>query len=118
MAEDLWQCQVLVIKFIQEFMQIKQMCQYFQLIIKWHLKTLSQKVLMTVGRHMCRFYKFVKKFIVIFYNYIEFVPKKVILTGDSAGGNLIAALTYLTIMTKNRIPDGLLMSYPALYCSD
>jgi hormone-sensitive lipase len=34
--------------------------------------------------------------------------------GDSAGGNLIAALTILAIKERARVPDGLLMAYPAL----
>jgi hormone-sensitive lipase len=41
-------------------------------------------------------------------------PKKVIITGDSAGGNMGLVLSYLTIMAKIRVPDGLLLSYPAL----
>jgi len=39
------------------------------------------------------------------------------LTGDSAGGNLIASLTLLCIMSQVRIPDGCLMIYPCL-CID
>jgi hormone-sensitive lipase len=38
----------------------------------------------------------------------------VVLVGDSAGGNLIAALTVLAIKERVRVPDGLLMAYPAL----
>ena len=72
---------------------------------------------MIVGRPIYIFFKFVNKFIVIIYIYNntylkDFTPKKVIFTGDSAGGNLIGALTLLTIMTNTRIPDGLLFSYP------
>ena len=44
--------------------------------------------------------------------------KKVILVGDSAGGNLVAALTIMAIKRKFRKPDGLLMFYPALSVSD
>lgn len=40
-----------------------------------------------------------------------------ILNGDSAGGNLIASLTLLCIMTKTRVPDGLFLVYPALRLS-
>lgn len=44
----------------------------------------------------------------------EAEPVKVILVGDSAGGNLVAALTNLLIQLKLRTPDGLCMVYPAL----
>lgn len=40
--------------------------------------------------------------------------KKIILVGDSAGGNLIAALTNLIIRLDLRKPDGIFMIYPAL----
>ena len=36
------------------------------------------------------------------------------LEGDSAGGNLVAALTVLCIKMGVRPPDGILMAYPAL----
>lgn len=41
-------------------------------------------------------------------------PEKIILVGDSAGGNLIAAVTIMAIERGYRIPDGLMMAYPAL----
>lgn len=41
-------------------------------------------------------------------------PTKIILVGDSAGGNLVAALTNLLIEMKLRVPDGICMVYPAL----
>ena len=40
------------------------------------------------------------------------MPKKIILIGDSAGGNLVAALTVKTIKSGYRIPDGVVMAYP------
>lgn len=40
--------------------------------------------------------------------------KKVILTGDSAGGNLVAALTGLLMKNNKPVPDALLLAYPAL----
>jgi len=40
-------------------------------------------------------------------------PKKVVLVGDSAGGNLVTALTLLIIKAKRRLPDGILLVYPA-----
>lgn len=46
--------------------------------------------------------------------YTDVTPKKIILTGDSAGGNLVAALTCLLIKMKLRVPDGIVLTYPAL----
>lgn len=41
------------------------------------------------------------------------MPRKVILIGDSAGGNLVAALTAKIIKTGGvKAPDGLVMAYP------
>ena len=40
--------------------------------------------------------------------------KKIILTGDSAGGNLIIGLTIKAITTGFRVPDGLLLIYPGV----
>jgi len=44
-------------------------------------------------------------------------PKKIILSGDSAGGNLATALTGLTITKGVRVPDSLILIYPALLIS-
>lgn len=46
-------------------------------------------------------------------------PVRVILTGDSAGGNLVTGLTLLTIQARHngadlQIPDGLILIYPGL----
>lgn len=41
-------------------------------------------------------------------------PIQIIVAGDSAGGNLSLALTIKTITSGFRIPDGLLLSYPAV----
>lgn len=41
-------------------------------------------------------------------------PFTVIMVGDSAGGNLIAALTNMLISFKLRVPDGIVLVYPAL----
>jgi hormone-sensitive lipase len=37
---------------------------------------------------------------------------KIILVGDSAGGNLALGLTYLLILLNKRVPDGLILAYP------
>jgi hormone-sensitive lipase len=42
---------------------------------------------------------------------------KILVTGDSAGGNLSAALTGLAIKLGIKIPDALLLIYPALNLS-
>jgi hormone-sensitive lipase len=41
-------------------------------------------------------------------------PKKIIFVGDSAGGNLVAALTSMLLAKKLRSPDGIVLVYPAL----
>jgi len=45
-------------------------------------------------------------------------PSKVILAGDSAGGNLIMGVTMRAIKWGFRVPDGLMLAYPALNLSD
>ena len=39
-------------------------------------------------------------------------PKKIVVVGDSAGGNLAAALTIMAISRKYRVPDGVVLAYP------
>lgn len=39
-------------------------------------------------------------------------PKKIVIVGDSAGGNLAAALTILAIQRNYRVPDGVILAYP------
>ncbi|CAD8072851.1 unnamed protein product [Paramecium primaurelia] len=56
-------------------------------------------------------YMFIITFIQKFFNII---PSKVVLVGDSAGGNLVAALTIQAIKAGVRVPDGILLAYPAL----
>lgn len=41
-------------------------------------------------------------------------PTKIILAGDSAGGNLALGVTLLAIKNNVRVPDGLMLAYPAL----
>lgn len=45
-------------------------------------------------------------------NYFGIEPKHVFLSGDSAGGNLSAAITIACIKKGIRIPDGLFLMYP------
>ena len=56
-------------------------------------------------------YLWVIKYSAIIFN-IEF--DEIILAGDSAGGNLICALTYLLILNKVKLPKVIFMFYPAL----
>ena len=44
-------------------------------------------------------------------------PKTIILVGDSAGGNIAASLTTLAIQHKVKIPDMLILPYPAMTLS-
>lgn len=49
------------------------------------------------------------------YNYyIDVFPRRVVLAGDSAGGNLCAAVTGLAIKYGTQVPDGLFLAYPVL----
>ena len=41
-------------------------------------------------------------------------PNKIVIAGDSAGGNLALAVTFLAIKNGIRIPDGLQLSYPGI----
>lgn len=49
-----------------------------------------------------------------FVNVFQAMPQKVILVGDSAGGNLVAALTILLIKWGLKKPSGVVLVYPAL----
>lgn len=44
-------------------------------------------------------------------------PQQIIIAGDSAGGNLTAAIAAKAIIAGVRIPDGLMLTYPALSLS-
>ncbi len=44
-------------------------------------------------------------------------PEKIILIGDDSGGNLVASATIMAIERNYRIPDGLILCYPALNLS-
>ena len=50
--------------------------------------------------------------------HLGFPIKEIVLAGDSAGGNLIASITQLSILKKYKRPLGLVMSYPATYVSN
>jgi hormone-sensitive lipase len=39
---------------------------------------------------------------------------RIILVGDSAGGNLVLGLVYLLIVMQKRIPDALFLAYPGI----
>jgi hormone-sensitive lipase len=45
-------------------------------------------------------------------------PTKIVLVGDSAGGNLVAALTILCILRNYRVPDGIILAYPGNHFHD
>jgi len=45
-------------------------------------------------------------------------PSKVIVVGDSAGGNLALGVVYRAIKLGYRVPDGLVLAYPALSVDD
>lgn len=50
-------------------------------------------------------------------NEFGIIPKKIVLTGDSAGGTLAAAVTVMAIERNYRIPDGLVLAYPGMILS-
>ena len=50
--------------------------------------------------------------------YLGIEPRKIVLTGESAGGNLVTALTLKAITSGFRVPDGILLSYPYLNVQD
>lgn len=45
-------------------------------------------------------------------SHLGITPKKIVVVGDSAGGNLAAALTVMAIKRNYRIPDGVILAYP------
>eukprot|EP00029_Vermamoeba_vermiformis_P011826 TRINITY_DN662_c0_g1_i1.p1 TRINITY_DN662_c0_g1~~TRINITY_DN662_c0_g1_i1.p1 ORF type:complete len:949 (-),score=206.38 TRINITY_DN662_c0_g1_i1:146-2992(-) len=47
-------------------------------------------------------------------NQLGIHPSKIILAGDSAGGNFVLGVTFKAIANGIRVPDALLCSYPAL----
>ncbi len=46
--------------------------------------------------------------------YMKINLDKIVICGDSAGGNMALGLIYRAIKFGVRIPDGILLSYPAL----
>ncbi|XP_049849700.1 uncharacterized protein LOC126320007 [Schistocerca gregaria] len=46
-------------------------------------------------------------------NALNIKPRKIILVGDSAGGNLLLGVTFKAIQDGIRIPDGIILGYPA-----
>lgn len=51
---------------------------------------------------------------VLFYSIADVPAQSVVLVGDSAGGNIIAALTGLLVKLSHPVPKGIVMVYPAL----
>lgn len=48
------------------------------------------------------------------HRYLGIVPHKIVLAGDSAGGNFIIGICIKAISCGFRVPDGLLLVYPAV----
>lgn len=46
--------------------------------------------------------------------YFNIRPKRIFVAGDSAGGNLACSLTAMTMKLDMKVPDGLLLAYPAV----
>lgn len=46
--------------------------------------------------------------------FFNILPKRIVLAGDSAGGNLCCAITSLAIKHGVRIPDGMFLAYPVM----
>ena len=53
---------------------------------------------------------------IVKYSYMQLgiTPEKIVLVGDSAGGNLVWAITMLAIQKQFRIPDQIVLWYPAI----
>lgn len=49
--------------------------------------------------------------------HLGFEPDKIIVVGDSAGGNLALSLSIMAVQRKFRVPDGIILCYPALSLS-
>jgi acetyl esterase/lipase len=50
-------------------------------------------------------------------NALGIKPRKIVLAGDSAGGNLAVAVALKAVEAGIRIPDGVVAAYPALDCT-
>lgn len=46
--------------------------------------------------------------------FFGFIPKKLLISGDSAGGNLALAVTFKAMSNSIRLPDGMVLAYPAV----
>lgn len=114
MAVDLSVNLHLFIKCISEDGQIVLKFRYFLWIIErlQHFPTLEGST--TASRFTCGYWLTCTKFSVKECSKIDIKPSKIIITGDSAGGNLTAALTSLLIKLRLRVPDGIVLCYPAL----
>lgn len=47
-------------------------------------------------------------------NLCNIKPKKIVLAGDSAGGNLVCSLMGLILREKLQVPSGIFLAYPAV----
>jgi hormone-sensitive lipase len=52
------------------------------------------------------------------HKWLGIAPKKIFVSGDSAGGNLATSLIGLAIWKNVRVPDALIMTYPIVLLSD
>lgn len=97
MGEVLYQCHQDLIRLIQDCGLMNLKSQFFLLIIDYHHNMHFQMLWMIVGKLI--FGYCISLFIILVkeYYYLDITPKKIILVGDSAGGNLCAALTSLCI---------------------
>eukprot|EP00828_Plagiopyla_frontata_P018471 TRINITY_DN2369_c0_g1_i5.p2 TRINITY_DN2369_c0_g1~~TRINITY_DN2369_c0_g1_i5.p2 ORF type:complete len:238 (+),score=27.12 TRINITY_DN2369_c0_g1_i5:89-802(+) len=107
MEEDLLLSVLIYISFTLEFGLKILMLQFFS--IDYSLAPNSKYPVQLEECWQC--YQWILKYC---KNYLRISFKKLIIIGDSAGGNLALSLTFLAITFGISKPDGLILAYPAL----
>lgn len=88
-----------------------------QSTIDWHRSIATRMPLTTAFRHMPGLSTISTRSMVISSDILDIQPDHILLVGDSAGGNIVAALTGLIVKLNMKKPSGLVLVYPALNLS-